>query len=108
MMDKAALKKRTAKIRKVLRTGEIFKYNQENTKSAPDNGLFDLPVCLLLHVLPTSEYENRSFVGNMVIHPLLGKGKVIGISDSGNVKVKFDDRIAKLRPDYVQLQLTGA
>ncbi len=95
-------------IRKVLRTGKIFEYNQENMNSAPDNELFDLPICLLLHVLPTKEYENRSFVGNKVIHPTLGNGKVISISDSGNVDVEFEDRVAKLRPNYIKLKLTGA
>ncbi len=95
-------------IRKVLRTGKIFEYNQENMNSALDNELFDLPICLLLHVLPTKEYENRSFVGNKVIHPTLGNGKVISISDSGNVDVEFEDRVAKLRPNYIKLKLTGA
>ncbi|MFN2126714.1 MAG: hypothetical protein ACK2TU_02545, partial [Anaerolineales bacterium] len=64
----------------------------------------ELPTNMVLHILSDEEYASRSFVGNAVEHPTLGLGKVMAISDSGNVEVKFRDRVATLKPGYVRLK----
>ena len=58
----------------------------------------------LLHILPEEEYYHRSFVGNKVVHPILGEGEVKEITDNGNVKVKFSERVAMLKPSFVKLK----
>ena len=55
---------------------------------------------------PSAKFEEQfSFVGNPVIHPTLGDGKVIRISDSGNVEVQFKDRTVRLKPNFIKLKM---
>jgi ribosomal protein L19E len=91
-------------IRKVLRNGIITESEFVEDKTGATEKVFKQLTTLLLHVLPEEEYIERSFIGNSVIHPTLGSGKVISISDSGNVEVEFRDKIAKLKPNYIQLK----
>lgn len=91
-------------IRKVLRKGRLNSLEGQNEKSAESTGPFDLPTSMLLHILPDDEYKKRSFVGNRVIHPTMGEGRVVHITDTGNVEVKFDERIVKLKPTFVKLK----
>ncbi len=88
-------------VRKVLRTGPEKILDEENSGSKNDD--LDLPTHLLLHVLPEDEYENRSFVGNRVLHSKWGTGEILGILESGNVRVKFDGKQVMLKPDFVKL-----
>lgn len=90
-------------IRKVLRTGpsKILDGNGSTTPTREEN--LDYPTNLLLHVLPNDEYKNRSFVGNKVNHPTWGVGKIVSISDSGNVEVEFTNRKVILKPNFIKL-----
>ncbi len=89
-------------IRKVLRNG-TSRLVSEGTPLAKRNKL-DLPTSLLLNVLPAQEYENRSFIGNKVTHPMWGEGNIVSISDSGNVEVQFTERIVTLKPNFIKLE----
>jgi hypothetical protein len=91
-------------IRKVLRKGIVSESEFEEDKSRATEKLLDQLTTLLLHILPEEEYKERSFIGNKVTHPTLGSGKVISISDSGNVEVEFRDKVAKIKPNYIQLK----
>lgn len=91
-------------IRKVLRQGMLDPINPKKLESTKFERPGELPTNMVLHILSDEEYASRSFVGNAVEHPTLGLGKVMAISDSGNVEVKFRDRIATLKPGYVRLK----
>ena len=93
-------------IKKVLRIGELVPLTNNSHKILEKTDTIDLPVLLLLHTIPGIEYENRSFVGNKVIHPKLGEGKVNRISDSGNVEIQFNDKTVLLKPNFVQLKIS--
>lgn len=67
-------------------------------------GKKELPMLLLLHAIPNDEVESRSFVGNKVIHEILGEGKIVRISQSGNVEIQFNNKTTKLKPGFVILQ----
>lgn len=91
-------------IRKVLRKGMLDPINPKKLESTRFERPSELPANMVLHILSDDEYEQRSFVGNTVVHATLGLGKVVAISDSGNVEVKFRDRVATLKPNYVRLK----
>ncbi len=91
-------------IRKVLRKGRLDEFNGKAKSQGEKGNGFDLPTQLLLHVLPNEEYRRRSFVGNTVVHPTMGEGAVVGISDSGNVEVEFQERVVMLKPGFVKLK----
>ncbi|MEJ2634441.1 MAG: hypothetical protein P8184_04005 [Calditrichia bacterium] len=91
-------------IRKVLREGNLAPVDGMGDGGSVKNGKFDLPTLFLLHVLPPEEYSKRSFVGNHVVHPTLGEGEVLRISDSGNVEVEFPSRVVMLKPSFVELK----
>lgn len=91
-------------IRRVLRQGALDPLNEKRLESTKFERVSDLPTKILLHILPDEEYKQRSFVGNTVVHPTLGSGKVIAISESGNVEIEFENRVAKLKPDFVRLK----
>lgn len=95
-------------IRKVLRTGSIFSDEFVNGNSKYGDQVFDHHTNLLLHILPQKEYEKRSLVGNEVVHSSLGHGKVIRISETGNVVVKFEDRTVRLKPNFIKLRTSEA
>lgn len=95
-------------IRKVLRTGSIFSDEIVSGNSKSGDQVFDHHTNLLLHILPQKEYEKRSLVGNEVVHSSLGYGKVISISESGNVVVKFEDRTVRLKPNFIKLRTSEA
>jgi len=78
--------------------------NNGSQNTLPKKEKIDLPTTLLLNVLPELEYKNRSFVGNPVVHPTYGEGKVIRISDSGNVEVQFKERLVRLKPNFIKLK----
>ncbi len=88
-------------IRKILRTGTSPVFSPNNQKEQ-----YDAKIAMLLHVLPENEYQNRSFIGNSVVHPHWGTGKLIGINDNGNVQVEFKDQVVKLKPDFVELKIS--
>ncbi len=88
-------------IRRVLRKGELLTVVEKANKRSEEQ---DLALPWLLHILPEEEYYRRSFVGNKVVHPSLGEGEVEEITDTGNVKVKFRDRVAMLKPSFVKLK----
>lgn len=90
-------------IRKVLREGKLTPLEQNAKAPRNKSGEDALATLLLLHILPEEEYYLRSFVGNQVHHPTLGEGKVVRITDSGNVEVAFAERVVRLKPDFVQL-----
>ena len=46
-------------IRKVLRKGKLSPLNEKLTEHADKIEHFDLPIFMLLHVLPNKEYQNR-------------------------------------------------
>jgi hypothetical protein len=91
-------------IRKVLRQGMLDPINPKKLESTRFERPSELPTNMVLHILSDEEYERRSFVGNPVVHATLGLGKVVAISESGNVDVKFRDRVATLKPNYVRLK----
>jgi len=91
-------------IRKVLRFGTSGLLKDNETEPIPKKIKIEYPIALLLNVLPEKEYKTRSFVGNPVIHPTLGDGKVIRISESGNVEVQFKDRTVRLKPNFIKLK----
>lgn len=88
-------------VRKVLRTGTAAVFSS-NDKKEP----MDIKMAMLLHILPENEYQIRSFIGNTVIHPNWGTGKLVCINENGNVQVEFKDQIVKLKPDFVELKVT--
>lgn len=92
-------------IKKVLREGKLLPVEGKVTAADEKNKNHILPLNWLLHILPEEEYRERSFVGNIVRHPTLGEGEVLRITDSGNVEVKFAERTAMLKPNFVQLKL---
>jgi len=91
-------------IRKVLRIGTSGLLKDNNVSSVPKKEKIDYPIVLLLNVLPEKEYKTRSFVGNPVVHPTLGDGKVMRISESGNVEVQFKDRTVRLKSSFIKLK----
>ncbi len=90
-------------IRKVLRTGPSKILDENDSTAVAKEENIDYPTTLLLHVLPNDEYKNRSFVGNRVIHPTWGDGRIVSILDSGNVEVEFPDRKVVLKPNFIKL-----
>lgn len=90
-------------IRKVLRVGTDSLTVHEDQKSAVGKDI-KFETSLLLNVLPEKEYEVRSFVGNKVMHPHWGEGKIIYISETGNVEVQFKDRVVRLKPNFIKLK----
>jgi len=88
-------------IRSVLRRGKLLPVVEKANKRSEER---ELALPWLLHILPEEEYYRRSFVGNKVVHPSLGEGEVEEITDTGNVKVKFSDRVAMLKPSFVKLK----
>ncbi len=92
-------------IRKVLRKGKLS--GVEEVLKAPHNHREEQEkaILLLLHILPEEEFRRRSFVGNRVVHPTLGEGVVMEITESGNVVVQFPERTVKLKPGFIQLKL---
>lgn len=92
-------------IKKVLREGEIGPIETPAKEPTKSNSL-EMPLSLLLHTLPDEEYHARSFVGNAVIHPTLGEGRVSRISETGNVEVDFKDRHVMIKPGFVSLKTT--
>lgn len=88
-------------IRKVLRTGtaSVFSSNEKEE-------LLDIKMAMLLHILPENEYQSRSFIGNTVVHPNWGTGKLVCINENGNAQVEFKDQLVKLKPDFVELKVT--
>jgi len=91
-------------IRRVLREGILLPICSKIKEDTSKVKEFDLPVLMLLHTIPEQEYQTRSFVGNIVAHPTLGEGKILRITESGNVEIQFKDRKVKLKPNYVQLK----
>ncbi len=88
-------------IRKVLRTGTAAVFSSNDQKEP-----MDVRMAMLLHILPENEYQIRSFIGNTVIHPNWGTGKLVCINENGNVQVEFKDQIVKLKPEFVELKVT--
>ena len=91
-------------IRKVLRIGTSGLLDNGSQDTILKKEKIDFPTALLLNVLPEKEYKKRSFVGNPVVHPTYGDGRVIRISDSGNVEVQFKDRMVRLKPNFIKLK----
>jgi hypothetical protein len=87
-----------------LRIGTSGLLDNGNQNSVLKREKIDLPTVLLLNVLPEKEYKKRSFVGNPVIHPTYGEGIVVGISDTGNVEVQFEERLVRLKPNFIKLK----
>ncbi|GAB4372267.1 MAG: hypothetical protein Kow0042_15520 [Calditrichia bacterium] len=92
-------------IRKVLREGKLEPVDPTLLEKEDLQEFDEVAVSMLLHILPDNEYLSRSFVGNLVEHPTLGEGRVIRISESGNVEIEFGDRSVMLKPGFVQLKL---
>lgn len=90
-------------IRTVLRNGGLDPLQVNGEKPAKKRNM-ELPTLILLHILPDEEYKSRSFVGNQVEHQTMGEGEVLGITNKGNVEVKFDDRKVMLKPRFVKLK----
>ena len=90
-------------IRMVLRAGTDKLKVKENNTSSPSAEM-KFATSLLLNILPEKEYETRSFVGKRVVHPKWGEGKILTISDSGNVDVQFKERVARLKPNFIKLK----
>ncbi|NOX37849.1 MAG: hypothetical protein GXO78_09970 [Calditrichaeota bacterium] len=91
-------------IRKVLREGHLRKSDGSlaikiDTRPAK----LDIPVQLLLRIVPEQEYVKRSLVGNKVRHNVYGEGRIQRITETGNVEVAFKDKVVKLKPQYFQL-----
>jgi hypothetical protein len=90
-------------IRMVLRAGTDKLKVNENSISSPSAEM-KFATSLLLNILPEKEYKTRSFVGKRVVHPKWGEGKILTISDSGNVDVQFKERVARLKPNFIKLK----
>lgn len=90
-------------IKKVLREGELVSISENFKDKKVSVNNKELPLQMLLHILPDKEYENRSFVGNQVVHPTLGEGKIERITESGNVEIRFSDRVVKMKPNFINL-----
>lgn len=73
----------------------------EGRKQASD---YELPIKLLLKSIPKEEFEKRTFVGNPVDHEIYGGGVIMGINETGNVEVKFEDREVLLKPEFCKLK----
>ncbi len=91
-------------IRKVLREGHLRREDGSlaikiDTRPAK----LDVPVQLLLRLVPEDEYVKRSLVGNKVRHNVYGEGRIQRITETGNVEVAFKDKIVKLKPQYFEL-----
>lgn len=93
-------------IRKVLRLGTTTIFGEEQNSRAEKKDQLDHHTTLLLNVLPEQEYEIRSFIGNLVVHPNWGIGKLVRINENGNIEVEFKDRTVRLKPDFIKLKLT--
>jgi hypothetical protein len=90
-------------IRAVLREGTDKLKIKENHSNSQSNEM-KFATSLLLNILPEKEYNIRSFVGKRVVHPKWGEGKILSISDSGNVDVQFKDRVVRLKPNFIKLK----
>ena len=91
-------------IREVLRRGKLDSIKDQTNRGKSRASFIDLPTNILLHVLPDDEYRSRSFIGNQVEHPTWGEGKVVNISETGNIDVQFKNRVVTLKPSFVQLK----
>jgi len=93
-------------IRMVLREGKIREENDyyvttKTGKPAP----LDRPLKLLLGAIPEEEYARRSFVGFPVEHEVYGEGFIRKITDTGNVEIQFENRVALLKPGFFRLKI---
>jgi hypothetical protein len=92
-------------IRKVLRLGTPTIFGEGQISRTDKKDQLDHHTTLLLNILPEQEYEMRSFIGNPVVHPNWGIGRLTRINENGNIEVQFEDRTVRLKPDFIKLKL---
>lgn len=92
-------------IRKVLREGKLLTTGGSYAVSKTGKpSHLETPLKLLLASVPEEEYRKRSLVGNLVTHEVYGEGIIRRITNTGNVEIEFENKVALLKPGFFELK----